>query len=1037
MTLISEQIDLAAWEHEARNLRGEWISGPDQAAHGYDHPDHDRLINPRGRPPDIADHPWFREHPVSPHNILAAWDAATPGQRDQGMTWYEDAHDLAAAIGKQYLNGDTDRAAGLLAAFSPQTAWPINMFNAVKTAKAGTTEGFRGQATGAFLRNAQEALDGVPLDQSMPSPKINSFGHLIAAGGDTPGDRLGEVVIDRHAVDVAAGDQINDAVLDKAPIGDERGHEYVADQYRLAAKMLSQREGREISPHQVQAVTWLVRQAEAEAAERAAVRAGTLDPNQQRLYKGRITRGRNAWREWTQYAQEHDLPVKLGTTSKPGSAIAPEAQRSPEGFSVSLAGQEPASGYMVAVNDHTHTFPADIMSDEGRLADAIDQMLLSERDVFSQDGMYLGGWVHDGKLWLEPSENIQDRGEAVSTARQHNQIAIWDVVNGQEIQTGGTGGGSITEHARSHAEGDYRAGPGGLRGPPGGGAQEDRAAAGQAGPPGIAAQFFELASDAWRHEPRDSHGRWVHSIGEQAADVPAESFDWDRGGLSEQIRNTNGAVRREWSRVPTDSPMAFYLNRAGAHLSTALLAADDNERENELAGAAEELGHAADAAAENGDKAAARRYRLMARNMGRLQEEAVKRQATAAALTAFTRNAALRVPGLLGGGKEAWNGRVQLFSQDEKYAAAELNWQGQMNFEESLAISLEGSQGHKGMISDPMPYAVVLHEMIHGVVPEGSEFRDGQEDYQDKRNANIEEGFTELGTIQHAADFFDAVGAGRRETRVLATGPDGAPVDNPAYFRAVSSLIKDLQAQYVRLSSDLRGPQQQAVDRLGREIERLKDDPELLQTDWEAGLDDAMREIQHLGDPELAAWAEKTMSGPVRKARSMQMTKHATMAEYAERLNDPERIKNGEAWGHYQDQTAKALSWVQDVAHEEGLADLTTPEGRRRIQELSDEINQQGVDGKVHAMADQLVRAVKLPPVPLPSGVTEALPDALSGSHSGHRHPAGIMTSSNWYMLEDSIRDSFASAASSARSPMLQAKQAIKIMQQGMAGVNA
>jgi hypothetical protein len=120
-----------------------------------------------------------------------------------------------------------------------------------------------------------------------------------------------------------------------------------------------------------------------------------------------------------------------------------------EGFSVSVAsGGEPVHGYMVAQTDHTHTYPASILDDHYRLTRAIDDMLVQEKSAFRGRGdVYLGGWVHDNKLWLEPSDNIASREQAEHEGRSRNQIAIWDVDNGQEIQTGGSGGGQITGHA--------------------------------------------------------------------------------------------------------------------------------------------------------------------------------------------------------------------------------------------------------------------------------------------------------------------------------------------------------------------------------------------------------------------------------------------------------------------------------------------------------------------------------------------------------------------------------------------------------------
>ncbi len=131
---------------------------------------------------------------------------------------------------------------------------------------------------------------------------------------------------------------------------------------------------------------------------------------------------------------------RRGRWTTEGGLLAPEVARSPEGFSVSLAGDAPVAGFMVALGGrHTHVYPAGDLRSEAKLAADIDAMLRAERETFARPGMYLGGWVNGGKLWLEPSENIASREDAVRAGQERDQIAIWDVERGEEIGTGGTG----------------------------------------------------------------------------------------------------------------------------------------------------------------------------------------------------------------------------------------------------------------------------------------------------------------------------------------------------------------------------------------------------------------------------------------------------------------------------------------------------------------------------------------------------------------------------------------------------------------------
>jgi hypothetical protein len=152
---------------------------------------------------------------------------------------------------------------------------------------------------------AQRALNGEGIEELMQTAKTHSFGRLIKEGDDTPDDPYGHVVIDTHAVNVAAGGTIRGSEAEDAPINDQRLHEYVADQYRQAAKIISEREGKLMKPHELQAITWLVQQ-----RANQAVDAAELTP----LQKGRLTMTKNWWKKWIAYAETHNIPLETGVS---------------------------------------------------------------------------------------------------------------------------------------------------------------------------------------------------------------------------------------------------------------------------------------------------------------------------------------------------------------------------------------------------------------------------------------------------------------------------------------------------------------------------------------------------------------------------------------------------------------------------------------------------------------------------------------------------------------------------------------------------
>lgn len=115
---------------------------------------------------------------------------------------------------------------------------------------------------------------------------------------------------------------------------------------------------------------------------------------------------------------------------------------SPEGFSIHpYRGTSPTTGYQVAMTGRTEQFPASILDDEPALAAVLRAHREANADLYVAGGnVYIGGWVQGGQLWLEPSERVSSRSEAIAAGRGRDQIAIWDNRRQQEIPTGGSGG---------------------------------------------------------------------------------------------------------------------------------------------------------------------------------------------------------------------------------------------------------------------------------------------------------------------------------------------------------------------------------------------------------------------------------------------------------------------------------------------------------------------------------------------------------------------------------------------------------------------
>jgi hypothetical protein len=250
--------------------------------------------------PGFESHPWFRVHPVSHENIIWHWNQATRDEIAQGMRWYADAHHVATVIAR----GNAHLGAGMLAIYSPQQGWIGNVLNAARVLREG--KGIGGPGCGMFAttgqkRAADRLLNGARYEDILNGPKIRDFAHLIEFGGDRD-PKNPCVVIDRHALSVAHGRALTSEEYESAPVNgfrrkdgsiSRRHYDHVVNLYHRAAEVLSALAGERISAHQVQAVTWLVRQRLNQEAEQ---RRG---PNP--LDKGRNHARTNSERAWNEF----------------------------------------------------------------------------------------------------------------------------------------------------------------------------------------------------------------------------------------------------------------------------------------------------------------------------------------------------------------------------------------------------------------------------------------------------------------------------------------------------------------------------------------------------------------------------------------------------------------------------------------------------------------------------------------------------------------------------------------------------------------
>lgn len=129
-------------------------------------------------------------------------------------------------------------------------------------------------------------------------------------------------------------------------------------------------------------------------------------------------------------------PIKANTPEAQTVALLDRLTKPDGGFTYDPKTEsEPTAGYVVATHpDRSKIFDAATLTKED-LVDYVD----ANWDLLQQPGEHLGAW-HDpktGKAWLDVSRVVSSRTEAERLAREHKQIAFFDLKGGTSIPTPG------------------------------------------------------------------------------------------------------------------------------------------------------------------------------------------------------------------------------------------------------------------------------------------------------------------------------------------------------------------------------------------------------------------------------------------------------------------------------------------------------------------------------------------------------------------------------------------------------------------------
>lgn len=96
----------------------------------------------------------------------------------------------------------------------------------------------------------------------------------------------------------------------------------------------------------------------------------------------------------------------------------------------------PDAGYMVAIPGFESI--VDIPVDLNKFQDEVTAYCIN-KDMWNKiatnpDNIYLGFWLHEGKLYIDLTENIIDKDDAILAGNERNQIAIYDCYERHDIR---------------------------------------------------------------------------------------------------------------------------------------------------------------------------------------------------------------------------------------------------------------------------------------------------------------------------------------------------------------------------------------------------------------------------------------------------------------------------------------------------------------------------------------------------------------------------------------------------------------------------
>ena len=193
-------------------------------------------------------------------NIVAVFDLAAQGEVIDGMDWYDRAGNVAGHLSNLYNVGPA-AAAGVIAALSPNNRWERNVVDAENIIRAyvdGSSNDAMNVKVCTYGKMKEKAIKILEIDSErsgasdldiamiLNGRKITAFFFCIMEADD-------HVCIDGHAYSIWFGDRLT---MKEVPNIGKKLYASITSDYVAAAEFINERDGGNLQPFQVQAITW-------------------------------------------------------------------------------------------------------------------------------------------------------------------------------------------------------------------------------------------------------------------------------------------------------------------------------------------------------------------------------------------------------------------------------------------------------------------------------------------------------------------------------------------------------------------------------------------------------------------------------------------------------------------------------------------------------------------------------------------------------------------------------------------------------------